>query len=136
MGFVGRVEYRHVYSRSGGGQYVQGGSPDEDQLIAYAEAFEKDSDPEDYSLESIVAHERGHQILARHPRVASLVAGRISMIGEEVLASVIGALLSPTAADRHNLLSKAVFELVIRGEDKDVAERQIFNLRDILEQVI
>ena len=42
------------------------GSAEEDLLIVYAEAFAKEADPEDFSLTAILAHERGHQILARH----------------------------------------------------------------------
>src|SRR5947209_14952001 len=70
MRFVGRVEYRHVYSQTGGAQYGRGAMPADDLLTVYAEAFERDADPEDFSLEAILAHERGHQLLARHPRIA------------------------------------------------------------------
>src|SRR5262245_18874923 len=94
FGFVGRVEYRHVYSRSGGGQYVQGKSAEEDLLIAYAEAFDRDANPDDFSLEAILAHERVHQVLVRHARIARSLGGRIiSPASEEVLASVVGASL-------------------------------------------
>src|SRR5271165_397655 len=78
LGFVGRVEYRHVYSQTGGAQYGRGSAIDEDLLTVYAEAYERDADPEDFSLRAILAHERGHQILARHPRIASQVTGRLS----------------------------------------------------------
>src|SRR5688572_25061100 len=73
--FVGRVEYRHVYSRSGGAQYGRGAGEGGDVLTVYAEAFDRDADPEDFSLRAILAHERGHQLLARHPRLAVLLAG-------------------------------------------------------------
>ncbi len=66
LGFVGRVEYRHVYSRSGGAQYGIGSSADEDILIVYAEAFERDADPADFGMEALVAHECGHQRLIRN----------------------------------------------------------------------
>ena len=72
LGFVGRIEYRHVYSQTGG-QYARGSTADEDLLTVYAEAFERDADPEDFSLEAILAHEHGHQLLARHPRIAKRV---------------------------------------------------------------
>jgi hypothetical protein len=49
MGFVGGVEYRHVHSRSGGAQYCQAATAANDQLIVYAEAFERDADPDDFS---------------------------------------------------------------------------------------
>jgi len=32
MGFVGNVEYRHVYSQTGGAQYGRGNTPEEDLL--------------------------------------------------------------------------------------------------------
>src|SRR5438270_8132440 len=78
LGFVGRVEYRHEYSRTGGARYGQATTEAGDLLTVYAEAFERDADPEDFSLEAIVVHERGHQLLVRHPRIAKQVRGRVS----------------------------------------------------------
>src|ERR1700730_5013760 len=92
LGFVGSVEYRHVYSQTGGAQYGRGNTPEEDLLTVYAEAFERDADPDDFSLEAMIAHERGHQILAWHPRIANRVAG-LSAVTEEILASLIGAMI-------------------------------------------
>ena len=66
LGFVGAVEYRHVYSNSGGARYGLGQTVERDLLTVYAEAFDRDADPEEFSLTAILAHERGHQILARH----------------------------------------------------------------------
>ena len=43
-------------------QYARGSTAHEDLLTVYAEAFERDADPEDFSLEAILAHERGHQL--------------------------------------------------------------------------
>jgi hypothetical protein len=63
VGFVGNVEYRHIYSQTGGAQYGRGSTQHADLLTVYAEAFERDADPEDFSLEAMIAHERGHQIL-------------------------------------------------------------------------
>jgi hypothetical protein len=57
LGFVGRIEYRHVNSRFGGAQYVPGAAANEDSLILFAEAFDRDADPDDFSLEAIIAHE-------------------------------------------------------------------------------
>src|SRR5947207_14985415 len=82
LGFVGRIEYRHVYSQTGGAQYGQGPTADDDLLTVYAEVFERDAGPEDFSLDAILAHERGHQLLARHPRIAKRVRGRISAASE------------------------------------------------------
>src|SRR5947209_493786 len=92
VGFVGRVEYRHVYSQSGGAQYGRGAGTGGDLLTVYAEAFDRDADPDDFSLRAIIAHERGHQLLARHARLAGRLAG-VSPAAEEVLASLLGAMV-------------------------------------------
>jgi hypothetical protein len=57
------------------------------------------SDPQDFSLEAMIAHERGHQILARHPRIAKRVAG-VSRASEEILASLLGAMICHNEIDR------------------------------------
>jgi hypothetical protein len=67
VGFTGRVEYRHVYSQTGGAQYGRGASAGADLLTVYAEAFDRHADPNDFSLRAMIAHERGHQLVARHP---------------------------------------------------------------------
>ena len=93
-GFVGRVEYRHVYSRSGGEQHGIGPMPAEDLLVVYAEAFERDADPADFSLDAIVAHECGHQRLIRNGNLQAILVrfpGQARF--EEVLASLVGSLL-------------------------------------------
>src|SRR5713101_1331939 len=113
LGFVGSVEYRHVYSQTGGAQYCRGNTPEEDLLTVYAEAFERDADPNDFSLEAMIAHERGHQVLARHPRLSVLLASA-SPAAEEVLASLLGALVLEPGLDRDTLLDKAAFELLSR----------------------
>src|SRR5947208_1557305 len=59
LGVVGRIEYRHVYSQTGGAQYGLATTPEDDLLTVYAEAFDRDASPDDFSLEAIVAHERG-----------------------------------------------------------------------------
>jgi hypothetical protein len=89
VGFAGRVEYRHVYSQTGGAQYGRGAGEAGDLLTVYAEAFERDADPADFSLRAILAHERGHQLLARHPRLSRRLSGS-SLAAEEVLASLLG----------------------------------------------
>lgn len=136
LGFVGRVEYRHVYSRTGGAQYGLGPMPDRDLMIAYAEAFERDADPDDFSLEAILAHERGHQVIARHPWLAPNVAGTISSVSEEILASIIGAIISEAGADHDLLLAKATVELLERGEQREVATQLIARLKNHLERLL
>jgi hypothetical protein len=135
MRFVGNVEYRHVYSRTGGAQYGRGNTAEEDLLTVFAEAFERDADPEDFSLEAMIAHECGHQILARHPRIAKRVAG-ISEASEEILASLLGAMICDADADRDTLFAKAAAELLDRGRSAESANRQLQELWVLLEALL
>src|SRR5438270_14051122 len=102
-GFVGHVEYRHVYTQSGGAQYGLAATPEEDLLIVSAEAFERDADPEDFSLEAIIAHERGHQLVARHPRLRRNLPRPWSGVSEEIVASLPGSLLVEAEKDKQDL---------------------------------
>lgn len=132
LGFAGRIEYRHVYSQTGGAQYGQGTTEADDLLTVYAEAFQRDADPEDFSLEDIVAHERGHQLLVRHRRIAKWVRGRISAAGEEVLASLLGAMRSVAEADRDALVAHAIVALLNRGVAPAMAVGRVGELWDLL----
>ena len=136
LGFVGRIEYRHVYSQTGGAQYGLASTPEEDLLTVYAEAFDRDADPADFSLEAILAHERGHQLLARHPRLAKRVAGRISPASEEILASLLGAMIGPAEADRDALVAKGTVELLSYGVAPEQALRQLQELWELLESLL
>jgi hypothetical protein len=136
LGFVGNVEYRHVDRQGTGGmQYGRGSTQDNDLLIVYAEAFERDADPEDFSLEAMLAHERGHQILARHPRIAKRLAG-ISRVGEEILASLLGMMICQAEEDREMLYAKAAGELLAHGHSGENVKRQLRNLWDVLEALL
>ena len=135
MGFSGVVEYRHVYTQTGGAQYGRGRTKDEDLLTVYAEAFERDADPEDFSLEAMIAHERGHQLIARHRRIARRAAG-ISAAGEEILASVLGAIICHDDAGHVALYGKAVAELLDRGLPPEAASRQLQELRELMEALL
>jgi hypothetical protein len=132
---VGRVEYRHVYSRTGGAQYGRGSTSAEDLLTVYAEAFERDANPDDFSLGAMLAHERGHQLLARHPRIAKRVAG-VSEASEEILASLLGAMICTDDSDRATLLAEATAELLDRGQSAETASRQLQELWDLLEALL
>jgi hypothetical protein len=136
VGFVGRIEYRHVYSQTGGAQYGRGNSAENDLLTVYAEAFERDADPEEFSLEAIIAHERAHQLLARHPRIAARVAGRISTASEEVLASLLGAMLCAVQADRDALVGKATAELLSYGGTAAEVTRRLQDLWNLMEALL
>jgi hypothetical protein len=135
LGFVGHIEYRHVYSQTGGAQYGRGSAAEEDLLTVYAEAFDRDADPEDFSLAAMIAHECGHQILARHPRIAKRVGG-VSEAGEEILASLLGAMSCRDDTDRAALLAKAAAELLDRGQSAEAASRQLQELWDLLEALL
>jgi len=135
FGFVGRIEYRHVFSQSGGAQYLQSSQASEDVLVIYAEAFERDADPEDYSLEAMIAHERGHQLLARHPRLSSRML-RMPPLCEEVLASIAGGIIADDQEDRDTLLSKALGDLIIGRIADHVAIRLVMELKDLLEKLL
>lgn len=135
FGFIGTVEYRHVYSQTGGAQYGRGNKPEEDLLTLYAEAFERDADPEDFSLEAMIAHECGHQVLARHPRIAKRTTG-LSQTSEEILASLLGAMLCDADSDRVTLFAKAVAELLDHGQSVESASRQLQELWNLLEALL
>ena len=87
---------------------MAGGQGRNDLLTVYAEAFERDADPQEFSLTAILAHECGHQVLSRHLRIAKRVAGRISVASEEILASLLGAMLCAAEPERDALMAKAV----------------------------
>ncbi len=132
LGFVGRIEYRHVYSQTGGAQCGRGSAAAEDLLTVYAEAFERDANPEDFSLAAMIGHECGHQILARHPRIARRVAG-LSRPSEEILASLLGAMVCPDDTDRVALIARAVAKLRGRSLRAAAASRQLQELWDLFE---
>lgn len=136
LGFVGRVEYRHEYSRSGGAQYGQARTAENDRLIVYAEAFDRDADPDDFSLDAILAHERGHQILIRHPRIAKSVALQCSSISEEILASVVGSIIGLSDADRELLFDLAVVGLEKRDNEPSWPTELLLRIRSVMEQML
>jgi hypothetical protein len=67
--------------------------PDQDVLVVFAEAFDRDADPEDFSLEAIIAHERGHHLIARNERLTRNLPATWSRTAEEILASLLGRYL-------------------------------------------
>lgn len=135
-GFVGSVEYRHVYGGTGGAQYGIGATQSQDLLIVFAEAFERDRNPDDYSLEAIIAHERAHQLLARHPGLRQILARWNGHASEEMLASVVGSLIVETDKDRQDLLIKAVGEGLRYGVEPADAIWLVTELRAKLEKIL
>jgi hypothetical protein len=99
--------------------------------MVYAEAFDRDADPEDFSLRAIIAHERGHQLLARHPRLSPRLAG-VSPTAEEVLASLLGAMVAGEGPDRDALMAKATAEVLAGGDSPEAAVRLVARLWDEL----
>jgi len=75
-----------------------------DQLTVSAEAFERDADPSEYSLEAIIAHECGHQIHLRDPKVYAIFAPKATQVLEEFAASIIGSLLVESVSDQRDLM--------------------------------
>lgn len=136
LGFEGHVEYRHAYSRSGGAQYGYAVSAKQDLLIVYAEAFERDADPDEFSLEAIIAHERGHQLLARHERLTRNLPSGWSGVSEEIVASLLGSLLVTEEKDQQDLLLKSLFDAETHGLDADQATALILELRALLEKIL
>ncbi len=118
-----------------GAQYGRGAEVGTDLLTVYAEAFDRDADPEDFSLSAIIAHERGHQLLARHPRLSVSLA-TVSPGAEEVLASLLGALVLKPGPDRDALRQKAAFDLLQRGSTAGMATRVIENLWELLGRLL
>ena len=133
---MGRTEYRHVYSQTGGAQYGRGPNVEDDLLTVYAEAFERDADPKDFSLAAIIAHERGHQLLARHPQIGPRLGAGVSLAAEEVLASLLGAMVCRLPQDRDTLVAKATAELLLAGNAPEDAVRLIENLLDLLQEYL
>jgi hypothetical protein len=133
---VGRVEYRHVYSRTGGAQYGRADVQEADRLLVYAEAFERDAVPDDFSLDAMIAHERGHQLLARHRRLTRNLPREWPAAAEEIVASVVASLLVRAEKDQRDLLLKALFEADKRGLEPHRGTLLIMQLRELLEKVL
>lgn len=136
LGFVGKIECRHVFSHAGGAQYGLAVVEPDDLLIVYAEAFERDANPEDFSLEAMIAHEHGHQLLARHPRLRRNLPANWSDRSEEVAASLIGSLLVWEDADRDVLMEKATLDALGSGSDLERAVRLVSELRLFLKALL
>ncbi|MBC7821221.1 MAG: hypothetical protein IAG10_30410 [Planctomycetaceae bacterium] len=134
LGFEGQVEYRHVVSHAGGAQYGIGSTANQDLLVVFADAFDRDADPNDFSLEAILAHERGHQLVVRHSKLAAFFARGAALASEEILASLIGSIIVEQEKDQQNLYYKAMYEAVTQGMTHTHAVRLLHDLRLLLEK--
>jgi hypothetical protein len=136
LGFVGVAEYRHVYSHSCGAQYYVGPAPPQDLQVVYAEAFERDADPADFTLETIIAHECGHQELIRDPHLRGVLAKFPGKQFEEILASLVGSLLLADMEAAQTLVWKASAELASLGMSSASTVRFIERLRRLLRRFV
>ena len=136
FGFVGHVEYQHVWSHSGGAQFGLGSKISDDILVVSARAFERDANPAEFSLEAILAHECGHQTVLRHPKIRARLPAQLPLESEEVLASLIGSLLVTEIKDRDDLIMKAVFDELACGVPESSAIPLAHDLRNVLERLL
>lgn len=136
MGFVGMVEYQHVRTLSGGAQYGIGVSIEADLLTVSARAFERDANPQEFSLEAIIAHERGHQLVVRSSKIRARLPSPLQLEADEVLASLIGSLLVTAVKDRDDLTMKAVFDELECGVPEVKAIPLADNIRNVLERLL
>jgi hypothetical protein len=79
-------------------------------MVVYAEAFERDANPDDFRLEALIAHECGHQRLFRVKNLREVLA-RFPEEFEEILASLVGSILLGDAEPSQMLVWKATAEL-------------------------
>lgn len=136
MGFVGRVEYQHIRTHSGGAHYGLGTTIESDLLVVSDRAFERDADPNEFSLEAIIAHECGHQVLFRNASILARLPVSLPLESEEVLASLIGSLLVTEIKDRDDLIMKAIFDELACGVPEEAAIPLAHDLRNVLERLL
>lgn len=136
LGYSGYVEYRHVLSQTGGAQFCLGPRREADVLTVYAEAFVRDANPNDFSLNAILAHECGHQLVFRHPKLSRWLQGKVTLPSEEALASVIGSLLVSDVDDHNALAMKAICDVMNCGVEKSRAHELVLKLRSVLEAIL
>jgi hypothetical protein len=136
VGFVGLVGYRHASSQCGGAQYGMAPTIEQDMLVVYAEAFRRDAAGDDFSLEAIIAHERGHQLWCRDERLRRNAPSEMSAVTEEVLASLAGSLIADDPRDAEMLILKALAELLERGLPAAEASQHVDDVLRYLEEIL
>ena len=102
----------------------------------YAEAFDKDANPGEFSLEAMIAHERGHRMTARHDRLKRIRPIPWNDIAEEILASLVGSLLVDSKEDEEMLVLKAMFESVNLGNDLAAVQDHFSVIRETLRSIL
>jgi hypothetical protein len=104
--------------------------------VVYAEAFERNADPDDFSLEAIIAHECGHQKLLRNPRLRPVLTSFSDERLEEVLASLVGSLLVGESDSSRTLVWKATVELAQLGMPAASTMSLVDRMRIILRHLL
>ena len=135
LGFVGRVEYRHAESPSGGASYTRGDGDSSDLLTVYARGFERNANPFDFPLQAMIAHERGHQLIARDPALMNIFRG-ITLQEEEVIASILGAIVVGNINDHDLLIAKASVDLLATGAKPHTVDSIVRNLEIKLRRLL
>lgn len=136
LGFRGRVEYWHRYGSEGPAQVRLGANITQDVLRVFSQVFERENDPQQFSLEAIVAHECGHQVFHRHRLLHRWFGSRVSLSHEEIIASLIAALLVASRTDKDALLDKAFSDALETGISGPEATSMINGLRAVLELLL
>lgn len=109
---------------------------DSDLIVVYGEAFVRDADADDFSLEAIIAHEIGHQVVCRNAQLRHLLAGKNAPVTEEILASLVGSLLIKTDKNAQALVLKALDEATQCGIPFADATRLVVELRRLVEGIL
>ena len=102
-------------------------------MRVFAQAFDWVGDPREYSLEAIMAHECGHQVFHRHRWLRRWFGSELSESREEVIASLIGALLVASVSDHDALRDKAVGDALMAGMSLTEAAAFIAGINQALE---
>ena len=133
LGFSGRVEYWHTIDPAGPAQLRLGVNIRSDVMRVFAPAFQWESNPDDFSLTAIIAHECGHQVIHRHRIVRRWLLPDFSLCSEEVAASLIGASLAISTTDRNALVKKAMYDAIVGETNPSVVFPLVEDVQKVLE---
>lgn len=113
-----------------------GATVERDLLVVYPVAFRRDSALDDFSLEAIIAHERGHQLICQYARLRRAAPKELSQTTEEVLAALVGSVIIDDASASEDLVLQALFLLTERGMHPEEASGRVQNVLKYLETVL
>ena len=83
-----------------------------------------------------MAHECGHQVIFRHRVFRQWASGNLPEASEEIVASIVGALLVGNDQDHDALIDKAFDEAVTCGLDPHRAKAFVSGLKKTLEALL